>query len=78
MGQYGKGKYCPPANTIPGFGPDKCMAVDDVDTFMAKSRDAKQLEQVWAGWHSVGAPMRPQYTQFLGAQYHVTLGSVKE
>ena len=68
-GMYGKGKYCPgvaagqtpPADT-------KCMSVDDVDTFMAKSRDPKALTDVWVGWHAVGAPMRDKYTRFIELQ----------
>ena len=59
-GMYGKGKYCDLAG--------KCMSVDDVDTFMAKNRDAEQLTKVWAGWHSVGAPMRTQYARFIELQ----------
>jgi peptidyl-dipeptidase A len=59
-GQYGKGKYCPT--------PDKCMGVDDVDSLMAKSRDAAELTKVWVGWHNVGAPMRAQYTRFIDLQ----------
>jgi peptidyl-dipeptidase A len=60
LGEYGKGKYCPT--------PDKCMGVDDVDTFMAKTRDADALTKVWVGWHSVGAPMRQQYARFVDLQ----------
>jgi len=61
-GEYGKGKYCPPAT------PGKCMSVDDVDTFMAKTRDAKELTRVWVGWHSVGVPMRKDYERFVALQ----------
>jgi len=59
-GAYGKGKYCDAAG--------KCMGVDEVDTFMAKSRDANELAKVWAGWHSVGAPMRKDYERFIELQ----------
>ncbi|SEB81173.1 M2 family metallopeptidase [Terriglobus roseus] len=59
-GAYGKGKYCPT--------PDKCMSIDDVDTFMAKTRDADALTKVWVGWHSVGAPMRQQYARLVNLQ----------
>ena len=44
------------------------MSVDDVDTFMAKSRDPKALTDVWVGWHAVGAPMRIRYTRFIELQ----------
>ena len=59
-GQYGKGKYCPT--------PDKCMSIDEVDTFMAKTRDADALTKVWTGWHAVGAPMRQQYARLAELQ----------
>ncbi|HEY9138200.1 MAG TPA: M2 family metallopeptidase, partial [Terriglobus sp.] len=59
-GAYGKGKFCPT--------PDKCMSVDDVDTFMAKTRDANELTKVWVGWHSVGVPMRKDYERFIELQ----------
>ena len=59
-GVYGKGKYCPT--------PDKCMSVDDVDTFMAKTRNADELTRVWVGWHNVGAPMRKDYERFIALQ----------
>jgi peptidyl-dipeptidase A len=63
MGQYGKGKYCPDAAQ-----PDKCMGIDDVDAAMAKSRDPQELTKLWVGWHSVGAPMRTQYTRLVDLQ----------
>ena len=59
-GAYGKGKYCDASG--------KCMGVDDVDTFMAKTRDADALAKVWVGWHSVGAPMRKDYERFIELQ----------
>ena len=58
-GSYGAGKYCP--------GPDqtKCMGIDEIDVAMAKSRDPKELAELWQGWHKVGAPMRERYTQLV-------------
>ncbi len=66
-GMYGKGKYCPP-KLIPNTGRLPCMSVDDVDSFMAESRDPKALAEVWAGWHAVGAPMRGKYERFVALQ----------
>ena len=66
-GMYGKGKYCPAASAK-SPADVKCMSVDDVDTFMAKSRDPKALTDVWVGWHAVGAPMRNKYTRFIELQ----------
>ncbi len=63
MGQYGKGKYCPDTAK-----PDKCMGIDDIDAAMAKSRDPQELTKLWVGWHSIGAPMRTQYTRLVDLQ----------
>ncbi len=53
---YGRGKYCPT--------PDTCMGVDDIGLKMATSRDAKQLLDLWTGWHAVGKPMKARYQRF--------------
>jgi peptidyl-dipeptidase A len=58
-GSYGTGKYCP------GDDKSKCMGIDQIDVQMAKSRDPKQLEDLWVGWHNVGAPMRDRYAKFV-------------
>jgi peptidyl-dipeptidase A len=57
---YGKGKWCPdPAK------PDACRTIDDVTRIMAGSRDVKELRAAWEGWHTVGPPMRKDYTRFV-------------
>jgi peptidyl-dipeptidase A len=56
-GSYGKGKYCPAGQP--------CLGIDDLDERMAKSRDPKQLADMWTGWHKVGAPMRQRYVRFV-------------
>ncbi|MGI4981318.1 MAG: M2 family metallopeptidase, partial [Janthinobacterium lividum] len=66
-GMYGKGKYCP-TEAVDGNPAGKCMSVDDVDTFMAKSRDPQALAKVWTGWHAVGTPMRGKYERFIALQ----------
>jgi len=58
-GSYGKGKYCP------GGDKEPCFGIDDLDEKMAKSRDPKELEAMWTGWHKVGAPMRDRYARFV-------------
>jgi peptidyl-dipeptidase A len=57
-GEYGKGKYCPPGKT-------ECLDLEEISKILATSRDPKQLEEVWLGWHAVGAPIRPQYQRFV-------------
>jgi peptidyl-dipeptidase A len=56
---YGRGKYCPGEDT------SKCMTIDDITRIMASSRDAKQLLDVWQGWHAVGVGMRQDYRRLV-------------
>ena len=58
-GMYGKGKYCVGGDT------KQCLGIDDLDVRMAKSRDPRELLELWTGWHAVGAPMRPIYARFV-------------
>jgi peptidyl-dipeptidase A len=58
-GAYGSGKYCP------GNEPAKCLGIDDLDERMAQNRDPKTLQDLWQGWHNVGAPMRDKYARFV-------------
>ena len=58
-GSYGRGKYCPDGDET------KCMGIDELDVRMAKSRDPKELEELWVGWHKVGAPMHDRYARFV-------------
>ena len=56
-GMYGKGKYCPEK--------DKCLDLEDITKIMATSRDAKQLLDVWAGWHAVAPPIKEKYVRYV-------------
>jgi len=56
-GMYGKGKYCPTK--------DRCLDLEDITKIMATSRDAKELLDVWAGWHAIGGPMKKDYVRFV-------------
>jgi peptidyl-dipeptidase A len=58
-GSYGKGKYCP------GGDKEPCFGIDDLDEKLAKSRDPKEIAELWTGWHKVGAPMRDRYARFV-------------
>jgi peptidyl-dipeptidase A len=58
-GSYGAGKYCPDGDTA------KCIGIDEIDVRMAKSRDPKELAELWAGWHKIGAPMRERYAELV-------------
>jgi peptidyl-dipeptidase A len=56
-GAYGKGKYCPTK--------DRCLDLEDITKIMATSRDAKELLEVWAGWHAIGGPIKKDYVRFV-------------
>jgi peptidyl-dipeptidase A len=56
--KYGEGKYCP-------TGPASCKNLDQLSEILARSRNYDELTDAWKGWHSVGAGMREDYTQFV-------------
>jgi len=56
-GDYGKGKYC--------RKPNDCLDITAIERIMSKSRDPKELRELWVGWHQVGAPMRQRYARFV-------------
>ena len=59
-GMYGKGKYCPP-----GKAGEDCLGIEQIGVLMAKSRDPKELEQLWEGWHEISPPMRAKYARLV-------------
>ena len=58
---YGSGKYCRDAAQDKG----RCLDLQDITLIMANSRDAKELADVWQGWHKVAKPMRKDYQRFV-------------
>jgi len=59
-GMYGKGKYCPP-----GKSGEDCLGIEQIDVLMAKSRDPKELQDLWEGWHRISPPMREKYARLV-------------
>lgn len=57
-GEYGAGKYCPP-----GKSGDDCLNLDQLEQIIDHSRDPQALAEAWAGWHSVGKPMKQDYAR---------------
>ena len=57
-GTYGKGKYCP-------GGPQTCKDLEALSRIMAESRDARQLQEAWTGWHAIARPMRKDFTRYV-------------
>src|SRR4051812_27177749 len=57
---YGKGKWCADPSK-----PGSCHNIDDVTRVLANSRNEPEIRREWEGWHTVGPPMRPDYTRFV-------------
>lgn len=57
-GIYGKGKYCPEDGK-------PCQDLGDLSRTLAKSRDPKELEAAWKGWHAIAKPIREHYVRFV-------------
>jgi peptidyl-dipeptidase A len=56
-GMYGKGKYCPTK--------EKCLDIEEITKIMANSRDARELLDVWAGWHAIAPPIKPLFARYV-------------
>ncbi len=67
-GMYGKGKYCR-TGAAAGASTDgdqkNCLGIDELDVLMAKSRDPKELQELWEGWHKISPPMREKYARLV-------------
>src|SRR5437764_12344821 len=57
-GTYGKGKYCP-------SGPDTCKDLDELSNLLRDSRDPKQMQDVWTGWHAISRPIRKDFVKYV-------------
>ena len=56
-GAYGRAKWTPPGG--------EPLDLETISRRMATSRDPKELAALWAGWHTVGAPMRKDYARYV-------------
>lgn len=56
---YGKGKYCPGGEAKP------CLDIEEITRIMARSRDPKQLLDVWRGWRTISPPMREDFRRYV-------------
>jgi len=57
---YGKAQYCPKGATG-----DDCLDVIEIRDITAKSRDPKQLLDVWLGWRTTSPAIRDDYRRFV-------------
>jgi peptidyl-dipeptidase A len=58
---YGKGQYCPAANSP--LGP-KCLKLDDLSRVIKKSRKYDELLEAWKGWHAIAPVMKDKYARY--------------
>jgi peptidyl-dipeptidase A len=68
-GTYGSGKFCgqPAAGPAAGAQPPEknCVDIEKISEILAESRDPKQLQEVWEGWHTISVPMKQDYARFV-------------
>ena len=58
---YGKGEYCPPANSPLG---KKCLKLDELSRILKKSRKYDELLEAWKGWHAIAPVMKDKYARY--------------
>ena len=59
-GMYGAGRYCT------GEGSTRtCRDIGQLSEVLARSRDYDAQRDAWQGWHTIGIPMRKDYTRFV-------------
>jgi peptidyl-dipeptidase A len=63
-GMYGKGKYTRKTKD----GKEETLDLGKLSNILVKSRDPKELEEVWAGWHSIAKPMKKDFIRFVELQ----------
>jgi len=75
-GMYGKGKWCGSRTDAEGATggradgkPEQrlapCRDLEDLDEVMRRSRDPRELLDAWVGWHTISAPMKPDYQRLV-------------
>ncbi|MFQ5890312.1 MAG: M2 family metallopeptidase [Gemmatimonadota bacterium] len=63
---YGSGKYClKGARDAPGASDERCLGITALGKRMARSRDPRELLEIWQGWRTVSPPMRERYRRFV-------------
>ncbi len=60
-GAYGKGKWCRPGQD----GAQECLDINALSRTLAQSRDARELRDVWAGWHAIAPPLRDDFRRYV-------------
>jgi peptidyl-dipeptidase A len=61
---YGKGKYTRKTKD----GKTETLDIGQLSNILVKSRDPKELEEAWTGWHAISREMKPDYVRFVELQ----------
>ncbi len=63
-GTYGKGKHVRKLKD----GKEESLDLGALSNILVKSRDPRELEEAWAGWHAIAKPMKNDFTRFVELQ----------
>ncbi len=63
-GAYGKGKYTRKTKD----GKEETLDLGELSNILVTSRDPKEMEEAWAGWHSIARPMKKDFLRFVELQ----------
>ena len=63
-GMYGKGKYVRKGKD----GKEESLDLGELSNILATSRDPKEMEEAWTGWHSIARPMKKDFLRFVELQ----------
>ncbi len=63
-GTYGKGKYTRKNKD----GKEETLDLGALSNILVKSRDPREMEEAWVGWHSIARPMKTDFTRFVELQ----------
>lgn len=63
-GMYGKGKYTRKTKD----GKEETLDLGELSNILVTSRDPKEMEEAWAGWHSIARPMKKDFLRFVELQ----------
>ncbi len=58
--RYGAGSYCPD-----GADDEECLSLGELEEVIDSSRNPEALENAWAGWRTVSAPMRDDFERYV-------------
>jgi peptidyl-dipeptidase A len=63
-GTYGKGKY----TRKTADGKEESLDIGELSNILVKSRDPKEMEEAWTGWHAISRPMKQDFVRFVELQ----------